>query len=85
MGLEPTTRSRDESSLRTHILPVFGDRPLATIDDTACQAWVNELCTRRSPATVVKAAEIMKTAVRAKRIPHNQMTEVSLPGGGRPG
>lgn len=83
VGLEPSTRARDESSLRTHILPVFGDRPLATIDYTACQAWVNELCTRRAPATVVKAAQIMgkimKTAVRAKRISHNPMTEVALP------
>jgi integrase len=44
---------------------------------------VNELSTRKAPATVVKAAQIMgkvmKTAVRAKVIPHNPMAEVSLP------
>ncbi len=83
VGLEASTRGRDESYLRTHILPVFGPRPLATIDYTTCQAWVNELTTRKAPATVVKAAQIMgkvmKTAVRAKRIPHNPMAEVSLP------
>lgn len=83
VGLEPSTRVRDESYLRTHILPVFGGRPLATIDYTSCQTWVNELATRKAPATVVKAAQIMgkvmKTAVRAKRIPHNPMLDVSLP------
>ena len=83
VGLEPSTRARDESYLRTHILPVFGSRSLATIDYSDCQAWVNELSTRRAPATVVKAAQIlgkiMKTAVRAKRVPYNPMAEVSLP------
>lgn len=48
-----------------------------------CQSWVNELATRKAAATVVKAAQIMnkvmKTAVRAKRIPYNPMAEVSLP------
>lgn len=83
VGLEPSTRVRDESYLRTHMLPAFGDRPLAAIDYTVCQAWVNEMATRKAPATVVKAAQIMgkvmKTAVRAKRIPHNPMAEVTLP------
>jgi integrase len=83
IGLEPGSRVRDESYLRTHILPAFGDRPLASIGYTDCQAWVNELNTRRAPATVVKAAQIMgkvmKTAVRSRRIAHNPMAEVSLP------
>src|SRR4051812_781318 len=83
VGLEPSSRVRDESYLRTHILPAFGDLPLASIGYTDCQAWVNELSTRRAPATVVKAAQIMgkvmKTAVRSRRIAHNPMAEVSLP------
>ena len=83
VGLEPSSRVRDESYLRSHVLPVFGDRPLVSIEYSECQAWVNELSTRRAPATVVKAAQIMgkvmKTAVRARRIPYNPMAEVSLP------
>lgn len=83
VNLEATTRARDESYLRTHILPMFGPRALASIEYTTCQAWVNELATRKAPATVVKAAQIMgkvmKTAVRARRIPYNPMVEVSLP------
>ena len=77
VGLEPSTRALDESYLRSHILPAFGDRPRATIGYSDCQAWVNELSTRRAPATVVKAAQIMgkvmKTAVRARRIAHNPL------------
>jgi len=83
VGLEPSSRVRDASYLRTHILPVFGDRPLATIGYSDCPAWVNELTTPRAPATVVKAAQIMgkvmKAAVRARRLPYNPMAEVSLP------
>lgn len=82
-GLEATSRARDESYLRTHVLPAFGHLPLAAIEYPLLQAWVNELATRRAPATVVKAAQVMnkvlKTAVRAKMLPHNPMSEVSLP------
>ena len=52
VGLEPGTRVRDESYLRSHILPAFADRPLATIGYSDCQSWINELSTRRAPATV---------------------------------
>ena len=83
VGLEATTRTRDESYLRTHILPVFGSTPIAGIEHATCQAWVNELATRRAPATVVKAAQIMgkvmKTAVRSHRIAFNPMADVALP------
>lgn len=83
VGLELTSRSRDESYIRTHIVPAFGTAPLATIGYAACQAWVNELATRRAPATVVKAAQIMNkimaTAVRARVVAHNPMAEVRLP------
>ncbi|MGH3848358.1 MAG: tyrosine-type recombinase/integrase, partial [Pseudonocardiaceae bacterium] len=83
IDLEPSTRARDESYLRTHILPTFGPVPLASIDYGACQAWVSELSTRRAPATVVKAAQIMNkvmaAAVRSQAIAVNPMDEVRLP------
>jgi len=82
-ALELTTKARDESYLRTHVLPAFGRRPLSSIDHASCQQWVNELAGRRAPATVVKAAQIMakvmKTAVRARWIPYNPMADVVLP------
>ena len=83
VNLEPTTRSVNESHLRTHILPAFGRMPLAAVDYTQCQSWVNELSTRRAAATVVKSAQVMskvmRTAVRSGRIKTNPMAEVSLP------
>lgn len=82
--LELTSRARDESYLRTHILPVFGSSPVANIDYASCQAWVAELSTRRAPATVVKAAQIMNkvmsTAVRTQAVAANPMSEVHCPG-----
>lgn len=83
VGLELTTRTRDESYYRTHIKPVFGDVALGDIDYADCQAWVNELDSRKAPATVVKAAQILgkilKVAVRAKHVGYNPMAEVDLP------
>ena len=43
---------------------------------------MNELSTRRAPATAVKAqimGKVMKTAVRSRTTAHNPMAEVSLP------
>ena len=81
--LEPSTRVVNESYLRTHVLSAFGDKPLSAIDYAMCQAWVNELSTRKAPSTVVKAAQIMgkvmKVAVRSHFVPHNPMTDVELP------
>lgn len=83
IGLELTSQVRDLSYLRTHILPVFGTRPIASIDYVDCQAWVNDLATRRAAATVVKAAQIMnrvmKLAVRSRVIAYNPMAEVERP------
>ena len=82
-GLELTSQARDLSYLRTHILPVFGSRPINSIDYADCQAWVNDLASRRAAATVVKAAQIMgrvmKLAVRSRVIAYNPMSEVERP------
>jgi Phage integrase, N-terminal SAM-like domain len=67
IDLEPTSRARDDSYLRTHILPVFGRLPISAIDYSACRAWVNELSTRRAPATIVKAAQIMNKVMTTAR------------------
>ncbi|MGH9073707.1 MAG: tyrosine-type recombinase/integrase, partial [Acidimicrobiales bacterium] len=83
IALEATSRARDESYLRTHILPVFGATPMASIDHATCPAWASELATRRAPATVVKAAQIMNKvmamAVRTRVVVSNPMTGIRLP------
>lgn len=83
INLDRSTRARDESYWRTHIEPAFRSVPLAAVDYAMCQAWVNELSTRRAPATVVKAAQILgkvlKVAIRDGRLRYNAMAEVTLP------
>ena len=56
--------------LRTHVLPRWGDWPIAKIDHLSVQQWVAELAGRRKPATVVAAlgllSTILDTAVRRR-------------------
>jgi integrase len=84
VDLRPSTRARDESYLRTMVLPRFGDVPLGEIDHVEVRAWVAELvASGRAPATVVKAAQtmskIMRGAVDAGRIPSSPCERLSLP------
>jgi integrase len=78
-----TTRTRDKSYLRTHILPVFGDLPLTAIDYLSVRTWVSELSTRRAPATVRLAchllSKILGAAVDAGLITANPCDRVPLP------
>jgi hypothetical protein len=52
---ETTTLARDRSIMNSHVLPRWSATPLAKIDHLAVQAWVTELGTRRSSATVAEA------------------------------
>lgn len=59
VDLRPSTRARDDSYLRSLILPTFAHLPLSRVDWLAVRAWVADLvASGRSPATVVKAAHI---------------------------
>lgn len=65
-NLRPSTVARDESYLRSHVLPRFGDLRLVDIDHMAVRAWVSDLSAAGlAPATVVKAAQIMGKVLRA--------------------
>lgn len=64
-GNRASTRARDASYMNTHILPVFGSMQLGAIDHLAVRRWVAELSTRRKPATVQKAAQIMSKVMGA--------------------
>jgi len=79
----PSTRARDASCLRTHVLPMFGDREIGGITHIEVRAWVAELSTRKAPATVHKAfqimAKILDSAVDGGLIPSNPCSRVPLP------
>lgn len=84
VDLRPSTRARDESYLRTMILPRFSGVPLGEIEHMEVRAWVADLiASGRAPATVVKATQIMgkimRAAVDTGRIPSSPCERLSLP------
>jgi integrase len=83
-NLRPTTRARDETLLRLHALPRFGDMPLATIRQLEVRAWVAELSAEGlAPATVVKAyqllGKVLAAAVDAGYLAQTPCRNVPLP------
>jgi integrase len=80
---ELATKARDASVLRTHVLPRWGDWPIARIDHLAVQGWVTDLSTRLAPATVGEAYRLMngivRSAMRDRLIGTNPCEGVKLP------
>ncbi|MFG3704752.1 tyrosine-type recombinase/integrase [Micromonospora sp. NPDC047670] len=80
---ELTTKARDASILRTHVLPRWSDVPLHRIDHLAVQTWVTELSARRSPATVAECfrllSAVLRSAVRDRLIGTNPCEGVKVP------
>jgi integrase len=80
---EATTTFRDQGLMRNHIVPRWGSVPLAKIDYTSVQAWVADLSTRLSPASVRECfrvfSSVMKAAVRDRTIGYNPCEGVRLP------
>ncbi|MDX3094555.1 tyrosine-type recombinase/integrase [Streptomyces sp. ME19-03-3] len=54
------TRERHESVVRLHLLPAFGDRPLASITTAQVRAWRTACLTRTGEPTVVKAYQVLR-------------------------
>lgn len=65
-----TTEASVESMLRVHILPAFGQRPIASIRTSEVQAWVGGLELAPSTVSVVygKLAAIFRAAVEDRVI-----------------
>ncbi|MDN5930919.1 MAG: site-specific integrase [Pseudonocardia sp.] len=80
---EITTRARDASVMRTHILPVWGTWTLGRIDHTSVQEWITELGERRSPATIAEAhrilSAVLRAAVRDRLIAYDPCDGVKVP------
>ncbi|MGH9014880.1 MAG: tyrosine-type recombinase/integrase [Acidimicrobiia bacterium] len=84
VNLRPSSRARDGSYIRNHVLPAFGHLPLARISQLAVRAWVAELDHRGlAPATVHKAyqslSKILQAAVDAGLIARSPCENVPLP------
>lgn len=83
-ALRPSTRARDESYLRTHVLPRFGDTPIGAISTRDLEAWVRDLTVSgKAPATVQKAWQItsgiFRIAVRDQIIARSPAHDIKLP------
>lgn len=82
--VRPSTRARDESYLRNHVLPRFGSTPLSAISQPEVVAWVGELTGKGlAPATVAKAVQLlgamMDAAADAGKIRRSPVHRVPLP------
>lgn len=83
-ALRPSSRARDESYLRTHVMPRFGEVPLAAITQLDVRAWVADLGGQGlAPATVAKAyqtlAKVMDAAVEGGLLFSSPCRRVPLP------
>jgi integrase len=82
-NVELTTRARDLSLLRTHVLPQWSNAPLSAIDHSAVQKWVTGLSVRLAPASVGEChrlfGAILKAAIRDRLIAVNPAAGVKLP------
>jgi integrase len=83
-NLRPATRARDESLLRRHAVPRFGELPLAAISQLEVRAWVADLAARDlAPATITKAyqllGKVLAAAVDAGYLAQTPCRNVPLP------
>jgi integrase len=59
----PATKVRDESLLRNHILPRFGEMPLRSIQPADVREWIADMDTSRlAPTTIAKVYQVLHRA-----------------------
>ncbi len=79
----PNTSRRVHSALRLHLLPVFGDRALASIRPTEVQAFVKALTRTTAPSTArmlyTVLRGIFRAAVQDRMIPDSPCVRIALP------
>lgn len=78
-----STRARDDSYLRTHVVPAFAHRQLAAITTWEVQEWVTGLGDRLAPGSVHKVhgvlSKLLGSAVSAGLLAVNPCRGVQLP------
>lgn len=82
--LSPSTRARDDSYLRSLVLPAFGDLALAKVNRLHVQAWINDLVGRGyAPATIRRAYQLVSVtfeeAIDSDLIPRSPCRRIKLP------
>lgn len=82
--LTQTTYDSYMATLKLHVIPQLGDRPVAAITPADVEDWANaRLQAGVGPATVRRAgailSSVMQRAVKARAIPSNPVRDASLP------
>ena len=89
VDLRPSTRDRDLRAVRVHLLPYFGDVPLARITNLMVRRFIADMLEtgNHAPATVRKVgqilAKVMRSSVEAGLIARSPCDGVRLPAEGR--
>jgi integrase len=82
-SVERTTSDKDRSVMHNHVLPRWGEIPLAAIDHSAVQAWVGSLGARLAPATIGQCyrmtSNVLRSAVRDRLVGFNPCDDIRLP------
>jgi integrase len=65
LNQDEPTRVRDDSLLRNHLLPAFGDAGLGTIATADVRAWIADLSDRRAPSTVALCYQLFSRILRS--------------------
>ncbi|MEV6101047.1 site-specific integrase [Nocardia sp. NPDC051981] len=82
-NIDHTTRARDLSIMRTHVLPYWEGWQLGKIDHLSAQKWITGLCEQRSRATVAECKRlmsgVMRSAVRNRLIGADPTVGVRIP------
>ena len=84
MNLRASSWTRDESYLRNHVMPTFGNIALARIDKLLVQAWVRDLVDKvLHPSTVKECYRILRSilneAADSRLIVESPCRNVTLP------
>ncbi len=82
--LRPNSAKRYASDVKTHIVPLLGDRPLGALRRPDCTAFVAALVARPLAASTVHTVyavlrSLMQSAVEDQLIPANPCSRVPLP------
>ncbi|WP_422386606.1 tyrosine-type recombinase/integrase [Kribbella rubisoli] len=82
-NVELTTRARDRSLLKNHVVAHWANAPLSAIDHSSAQKWVTSLSRQLSPSTVGEChrlfSAVLKAASRDRLIAVNPAKDVRLP------
>jgi integrase len=79
----PSSRARDDSALRVHILPALGDRSIGSLTPSDIQRCVSDWSERLAPRSVRRAyqtlAAVLNAAVLDDRIARSPCRGIRLP------